>query len=594
MPTYEAPLRDLKFLLEHVFDYEAAIAALDGGGEANLELVMAVLDSAATFAQEVVLPINLPGDDAGCGFDAGQVSTPPGYQRAYQAYREGGWPGLAADPAHGGQGLPPSLGLMVREFVASGSMAFGMYAGLSQGAYRALAAHGSDALKETYLSKLASGVWTGTMCMTEADGGSDLAHLRTKAEPAGDGSYRVSGTKIFISAGEHDLAENIVHLVLARLPGAPEGTRGISLFVVPKLLPASGAPNGVSCGSIEHKMGIRASATAVLHFDGAQGWLLGKEHGGMQAMFTMMNSSRVGVAVQSVGAAETSYQNALAYAKERRQGKPPGAPRDETGPLPIIGHPDVRKALLTMKALVEGARAMYVEAAMALDARASHPDADQRALADEQLALFTPVIKAFISDCALQVTELGIQVFGGHGYVHEHGMEQLYRDARIVPLYEGTNAIQALDLVHRKIGLNGGRALASFLARLDTVVAAAVDAGGAAPALAAGMAAALVRLRQASALLGELSIAAAHGELAAAASDYLRLFGLVAMGGAWLRMATAADALLARDASQADYLRGKIKTAEFFALRLLPETEQLFQRIAAGGTVLLAVGEEEF
>jgi alkylation response protein AidB-like acyl-CoA dehydrogenase len=591
MPSYTAPLRDVRFLLEQVFDYEATLGALQGYEDVGLDVVMAVLDSAATFAQEVVLPINLPGDDAGCGFDAGRVTTPPGYRDAYRQYREAGWTALAADPEYGGQGLPASLGLMVREFMASGSMSFGMYAGLSQGAYRAIAAHGSEALKAAYLAKLASGAWTGTMCMTEAGAGSDLALLRTRATPNADGSFRISGTKIFISAGEHDLAENIVHLVLARLPDAPAGTRGISLFVVPKQLPDGGAANRVSCGSLEHKMGIRASATAVLHFDEAQGWLLGTEHGGMQAMFTMMNSSRVGVAVQSLGAAEISYQNALAYAKDRRQGRAPGS--DEPGPSTIICHPDVRKGLLTMKALVEGARALYIDAAMGLDQRARHPDPAQREAAEEQLALLTPVLKSFISDCALQVTDLGIQVFGGHGYVHEHGMEHLYRDARIVPLYEGTNAIQALDLVHRKIIQNEGRALHRYLERLDGELRAGAGQPGLA-AMSAALSAALGRLREASARLRGWSEAGDAVRMAGAASDYLRLFGLVAIGALWLRMARVACEALERETEDAAYLQGKIKAGDFYCAYLLPETVQLAQRIEHGGAALAAIREEEF
>ncbi|MFZ6648854.1 acyl-CoA dehydrogenase C-terminal domain-containing protein [Undibacterium sp. TJN25] len=593
MPTYEAPLRDVRFLLEKVFHYETVIGTLDGYEEVGLDVVLAVLDSAATFVQGTVLPINLPGDNIGCLFEEGAVTTPPGYKRAYRLYREAGWSALAADPEYGGQGLPASLGLIVREFVASGSMSFGMYAGLSQGAYRALLAHGSEELKQTYLPRLAAGEWAGTMCMTEAEGGSDLSQLRTRAIPVADGSYQVSGTKIFISGGDHDLTENIVHLVLARLPDAPEGTRGLSLFVVPKYLPGTGAGNGVACGSVEHKMGIRASATAVLHFEEAQGWLLGKENGGMQAMFTMMNSSRIGVAVQSLGAAEISFQNALSYAKERCQGRTPDAAKSEPGPSHIIGHPDVRIALLKMKALVEGSRALYIESALALDIKARHPDQAERELAEGRLALLTPVLKSFISDCALEVTYLGIQVFGGHGYVHENGMEHLYRDARIVPLYEGTNAIQALDLVHRKIGLDDGRVLQAYLNGLETLVSegrhhAALDT------MAGALAAALALLRHASTRLRTLGAGGVQVEVGAAASDYLRLFGLVAMGGAWLRMARAAHDTLQAGSDATDFLQGKIKTADFYFQRVLPETEQLHRRITTGATSIMAIKTEEF
>lgn len=586
MPTYSAPLRDLRFLLEHVFDYESSIGAID----LNLDTVMAVLDSAATFVQEVVVPLNLPGDEVGCCFDRGAVATPPGYAQAYRQYCEAGWPALAADPSHGGQGLPASLGLIVRELVASGSMAFGMYTGLSLGAYRAIAAHGSESLKEQYLARLAAGAWAGTMCMTEPECGSDLSRLRTVALPVGDSTYRVSGTKIFISGGEHDLTENIVHLVLARLPGAPSGTRGLSLFVVPKLLPDSGKPNGVICGSIEKKMGIRASATAVLHFDQAKGILLGKENEGMQAMFTMMNSSRIGVAVQSVGAAEMSYQNALIYARERRQGRTSNSSADDLVPTPIIRHPDVRRSLLTMKALVEGARALYIETSLLLDIRVHHVDPEQRAAADAQLALLTPVLKGFVSECAVQATDLGIQIYGGHGYVHEHGMEQLYRDARVVPLYEGTNAIQALDLVHRKIGQDDGKVLLEYFGQLECHILA----GAGHVRMAAAVAAALTRLRLASTRLRELRSAGEHARVNGAASDYLRLFGLVAMGGMWLRMAHAANTVLAGGDGAHDFLTGKMKTADFYCTHLLPESEQIYQRISTGSDALLAMCTEEF
>jgi alkylation response protein AidB-like acyl-CoA dehydrogenase len=589
MPIYQAPLRDMQFLLERVVDYEGVLGALEGLEDTSLDLAMAVLDNAAAFARDIVLPLNLAGDEAGCRFEDGRVAAPPGYREAYRHYREAGWTALAADPAYGGQGLPAALGLLVRELVASGSMAFGMYAGLSQGAYRAILAHGSDVLKKTYLPRLVDGSWSGTMCLTEPQAGSDLALLRTRAEPQDDGSHLVTGTKIFISGGEHDLTDNIVHLVLARLPGAPAGTRGISLFVVPKNLPGSGAPNGVTCGSIEHKMGIRGSATAVLNFDGARGWLLGREHGGMQAMFTMMNSSRIGVAVQSLGAAEISYQNALLYANERRQGRAPGA---QDNPGPIIGHPEVRRMLATMKALVEGGRALYADAALLLDVRARHPDEERRARAEEELALLTPVLKSFVSDSALQVTDLGVTVFGGHGYVHEHGMEQLYRDARIVPLYEGTNAIQALDLVHRKIVQDEGRVLARYLDRLEDQTARCADDAALAPH-AAGFDAALAALRGASARLCAWQAEGDHLRLAGAASDYLRLFGLVATGAAWLRMARAARSELAAGRGDAAFLNGKVKTAAFYCASLLPEAGLLGHRIEAG-VPQMALTPEEF
>jgi alkylation response protein AidB-like acyl-CoA dehydrogenase len=606
MPGYDAPIREIRFLLEDVFDFEQNTPRLPGFEEATLDIVMAVLDGAAEFVKDALVPINLPGDAEGCHFAQGAVTTPKGYRQAYDLYRQGGWPALASAPEWGGQGLPPSVALMVREFVASGSMSFGMYPGLSQGAYRAILAHGSDELKRVYLPKLVNGSWTGTMCLTEPDSGSDLSRLRTRAEPAADGSYGITGTKIFISSGDHDLTDNIVHLVLARLPDAPAGTRGLSLFVVPKRLAEdrpdapAGMLNNVNTGSIEHKMGIRAQATAVLNFDGARGWLIGKPHGGLRAMFTMMNSSRVGVAVQSVGVAEASYQNALAYAKERRQGVAPkvsGAPGSAAqaggdGRDLIIDHPDVRRSLLTMKALVEGMRAFYIDAALLLDVRAACAGSPEGEDAENRLALLTPVLKSFLSDCALKVTDLGIQLHGGHGYVYENGMEQFYRDARIVPLYEGTNGIQALDLVQRKIGLGDGRVFESWLASVDeTAERAACVAGLASMAAAERLAAA--RLRDATARL-RMWNGGNELDVAGAATDYLQLFGLVALGALWLRMARAANAGRERQPQLAPFYNGKLGTAEFFFQRLLPATEVHFDAVMSGASALMTLHANEF
>jgi alkylation response protein AidB-like acyl-CoA dehydrogenase len=591
MPIYQAPLAEFRFLLNEVFDYPGAVASLPGLEDATPDVVNAVLDNAGRFARDVLLPLNLSGDVHGCTQQGGVVSTPPGYVQAYTMFREGGWPSLAGDPAYGGQGLPASLALFVRECIASGSMAFGMYGGLSQGAYRAIAAHGSEALKRQYLPPLVEGRWTGTMCMTEPESGSDLSTLRTRAVPAEGGSYHVTGTKIFISGGDHDLTENIVHLVLARLPDAPPGTRGISLFVVPKRVAGSHGEwqaNGVSCVSIEHKMGIRASATAVLAFDGAQGWLLGEPHGGMRAMFTMMNSSRVGVAVQSAGVAEVAWQNARHYAGERRQGRAPGSISPPGVSDLIVQHPDVRKTLLTIKALVEGSRALYVDAAMSLDVRARHPDAAVRAEADAALALLTPVLKSFISDCAVEATNLAIQVFGGHGYVHENGVEQWLRDARIVPLYEGTNAIQALDLVHRKLPQDEGRTVRRFIAGIGERIERHRHDVVLGP-LCKPLELALLQLQECTALLQQPAQDAV--EPTAAASDYLRLFGLVAMGSMWLRMAAAAQAAQGSEAPA--FYRGQLKTARYFMNRLLPETGRLHAAIMSGASVVMHVAPEE-
>lgn len=600
MPGYDAPIREIRFLLEDVFRYEQRTTCLPGFEDASLDIVMAILDGAATFTQEVLVPINLPGDDEGCHFSEGVVRTPKGYKAAYELYCEGGWPSLASSPDWGGQGLPPSVALIVRELIASGSMSFGMYAGLSQGAYRAILAHGTDELKRTYLPKLVDGSWAGTMCLTEPESGSDLSRLRTRAIPQVDGSYRITGTKIFISSGDHDLTENIVHLVLARLPDAPAGTRGLSLFVVPKRIPdaargavSAAASNNVNTGSIEHKMGIRAQATAVLNFDGASGWLIGKPHGGLRAMFTMMNSSRVGVAVQSVGVSEIGYQKALAYAKERRQGSAPnGAGTQQDGPVPIIEHPDVRRALLTMKALTEGTRALYLEAALLLDLRAAHPASAEGEAAENRLALLTPVLKSFISECAMQVTDLGIQIHGGHGYVHENGMEHLFRDARIVPLYEGTNGIQALDLVMRKIGLDDGRVFESWLASVDEIAECAHSTAELAH-MAAAQRKAASRLRDATAKLRVWS-GGNELDMAGAATDYLRLFGLVAIGAAWLRMADAALTGRDRQPHLTSFYNGKVGTADFFFRRLLPESEVRFDGVINGSAALMTLSPNEF
>ncbi|ODV43928.1 hypothetical protein AWV79_13880 [Cupriavidus sp. UYMMa02A] len=597
MPSYEAPLNEFRFLLRDVLNYEARVTSLPGYEDADLDLVMPVLESAGVFARDVLVPINGRGDLEGCKREGDVVRTPRGYIEAYHAYRDAGWPALAGAPLYGGQGLPITLSTLVREIVGSGSMAFGMYSGLSQGAYRALLAHGTDELRQLMLPPLVEGRWTGTMCLTEAESGSDLSQLRTRATPIGDGTYRINGNKIFISGGDHDLAENIVHLVLARLPDAPVGTRGISLFLVPKKLPRTdGSPlsvhgdNGVTCTSIEHKMGIRASATAALAFDDSIGWLVGEANGGLKAMFTMMNSSRIGVAVQSIGVAELSLQNARAYSLDRRQGRAPGVAHAAGGGADtIVSHPDVRKNLLIMKAFTEGARAMYTDTAILLDIRNRHPEAAERSRADNRLALLTPVLKSYLSDGAVEATRLGITIFGGHGYVHEHGMEQLLRDAQIVPLYEGTNAIQALDLVHRKLGLEDGRVVADWLQECQVLVCD--DASHAdTRALRASLAVALRHLQEATTLMQryvrENAVAAA-----AASSDYLRLFGTVALGMAWLKMADAAVAAHGQESPV--FYAGKLKTANFYGTYRLSETATLMLNIQANASALMAHDAEE-
>src|SRR3984957_425376 len=576
MLSYDAPTTEFRFLLQDVFDYENTVTTLPDLGDVDIDTVIVMLESAGDFAKDVLLPINLPGDSEGCHFAAGHVTTPAGYKEAYDLYRRNGWPTLSSDPRFGGQGLPTSLGLMVREIIAAGSMSFGMYAGLTQGAYRAILAHGNEELQALYLPPLAEGCWTGTMCMTEPQSGSDLSLLRTRAVPDGNGAYRITGTKIFISGGDHDLTENIVHLVLARLPDGPPGTRGISLFLVPKLIPTG--PNGVSCGSIEHKMGICGSATALLNFDGAQGWLIGELHGGTKAMFTMMNSSRVGVAVQSVGAAEISYQNAVAYAKSRRQGRAPNTAAGDASA--IIEHADIRKTLLTMRAWVEGIRAFYVDSAIALDVRSRHPDAALREATDNRLSLLTPILKSFVSECALEVTSLGIQVFGGHGYIHENGMEQLYRDARVVPLYEGTNTIQALDLVGRKIPLDDGQAVELLFGKMDEIVRR-TRGTAALLSLAAKLADNLTMLRASTHEIQKWRVSDI-ARCTAVAADYLRQFGLVALGGVWLQMAEAALRVRANRPAMTTFCDAKLQTAHHYFARLLPEAALRHDAVLCG------------
>ena len=613
MATYAAPLRDMRFVLHELLD-SSALSGLPGFEQVNGELIDAVIEQAAALSQEVLFPLNLPGDAEGCTFENGVVRTPRGFKEAYQTMIEGGWTSLSCDPAYGGQGMPALVGTVFEEMVSSANLAFGMYPGLSHGAYRALHAHGTEAMKAEYLPKLVDGTWAGTMCLTEPQCGTDLGLIRTKAEPAGDGSYRISGTKIFISAGEHDLTENIVHLVLAKLPGAPAGTKGISLFLVPKFVPAAdgkpGPRNGVACGSIEHKMGIKASATAVLHFDGAQGWLVGPENGGMRCMFTMMNAARLAVGMQGLGIAETAYQSAAAYAKDRRQGKSvarsdaretkstdatpadvkPGAPNPAD---PIIVHPDVRRMLLESRSMTEAGRALSYWVGLELDRAEHHPDPAVRQEADDLVALLTPVIKAALSDLGSEAANNAVQVLGGHGYVHEWGVEQLVRDARIAQIYEGTNGIQALDLVGRKLGQDAGRLLRRFF----HPVSAWLEAHAADPELAAfagPTAKAFGRLQQATLTVAQRGLARPE-EAAAAATDYLRLFALVAMAFMWCRMAEVAGGKLKAGANgEVPFYEAKLDVGRFFMARVLPRHSVHFQGVMAGGETLARMKAEAF
>ena len=597
MPTYKAPVDDALFLLNDVFHLDR-YGNLPGFAEASPDVVEAVLREAAKFTEEVLTPLNRVGDREGCTRHAdGRVTTPAGFKDAYRQLVKGGWIGISVPAEFGGQGLPATMTQIVNEFLCSANMAFAMYPGLTQGAIAALLAHASPELKAKYLPKMVEGTWTGTMNLTEPHCGTDLGLLRTKAVRQGDGSYKITGTKIFISAGEHDLAENIVHLVLARIEGAPAGTKGISLFVVPKRLVGDddtlGDVNGVSCGSLEEKMGIHGNATCVMNYDNASGWLIGEENRGLHAMFTMMNEARLGVGVQGLALSEVAYQNAAAYAKERLQGraisgvKYPDKPAD-----PIVVHPDVRRALMSMRAFNEAARALVMWTALKSDVAHRSDDDKERKSADDHMGLLTPVIKGVLTDTGFANTVMAQQVFGGHGYIVEHGMEQFVRDARIAQIYEGANGIQALDLVGRKIGKDGGRALMAFIGEVQGYIKDK-SADDKMKPYVAPLGAALGHLQQAS--MWFMQNAMAKPDNAGAGSyDYMHLFGLVALGYMWARIAEAALAKLPKANGSAPVMNGKLVTARFFMERMLPETAAHLARIQAGAASTMELPDEAF
>ena len=592
MQTYRAPLREMRFLLHELLD-ASALAALPGYEEATPDVIDAMIEEGARLCENVLLPLNRSADEEGCHYENGAVRTPAGFKEAYGRFVEAGWTGVTVAQAYGGQGLPELVSVAFDEMVCSTNLAFGVYPLLSRGAAELIEAHATDALKDAYLPRLADGSWSGTMCLTEAHCGTDLGQIRTRAVPAGDGAYAISGTKIFISAGEHDLTENIVHLVLARLPDAPSGVRGISLFLVPKrrLGPdgSAGPANGVRCGSIEHKMGIHGSATCVMHFEEAEGYLIGAPHQGLRCMFTMMNGARLGVGLQGLGLGETAYQSAASYARERRQGRAlkgaaePGAAAD-----PIIVHPDVRRMLLTARALNEGARALAYWIALQLDISRNHADATVRKEADELVQLMTPIIKAFFTDYGFEAANLAVQVHGGHGYIRELGMEQLVRDARIGQIYEGANGIQALDLVGRKLPRRAGR----FLRHFFHPALAFVEENRDDPALAdivRPVEKALGQLQAATLAVAQRGLGDPE-EAGAAASDYLKMFGLVAVGFMWCRMAKLASEKRNGDA----FYESKLKTARFYVKKILPDTAALYLKIMAGKSTVMAHAAEEF
>lgn len=591
MPSYNPPLRDMQFLLHEVFGVEQEYKAMPKHAEVDADTINAVLEEAGRFAANVVFPLNISGDEEGCKLDATthEVTTPKGFKEAYQQFVEGGWPALSCDPAYGGQGLPFVVNSALYEMLNSANQAWTMYPGLSHGAYEALHAHGSDELKAKYLPKLTSGEWTGTMCLTEPHCGTDLGLLRTKAEPQADGTYKITGNKIFISAGEHDFTSNIVHLVLARLPDAPAGSKGISLFVVPKYKVTAdgslGERNAIYCGGLEHKMGIKANATAQIVMDGAVGEMVGQPNKGLQAMFVMMNAARLGVGNQSLGLTEVAYQNALAYAKDRLQMRSLSGTKAKDKPAdPIIVHPDVRRMLLTAKAYAEGGRALSTFCGLLIDKELNHPDEKVRKDSAELVALLTPIVKAFLTDNGWISTTAAQQVFGGHGFIKEWGMEQFVRDNRINMIYEGTNGIQALDLLGRKVLSNQGATLKKF----GKLVAQLVEEEGVNEKMAEFINPIAVLGEQMTKFTTEIGFKGMQNpdEVGAAAVDYLRVAGHLVFGYFFARMAQVALRKIAEGNTDPFY-QAKLQTARFYFARLFPETASLMRTARAGSKVLM-------
>ncbi|MEW8011804.1 MAG: acyl-CoA dehydrogenase C-terminal domain-containing protein [Candidatus Thiodiazotropha sp.] len=594
MLSYKAPLRDMRFIFDEVLD-GSRLQALSGFEEVDPDTVEAILEEAGKFCENELLPLNRDGDEEGCRWEGGRVTTPKGFKEAYRSLCESGWNSIAMDADYGGQGLPKTLHLMIDEMICSSNLSFSLYPGLTNGAYAALAAYASDEIKETYFPRMADGTWSASMCLTEPHCGTDLGLLRTRAVPQDDGSYRISGTKIFITAGEHDLTDNILHLVLARTPDAPKGIKGISLFLVPKILVGDdgslGEANGVTCGSIEHKMGIKASATCVLNFDDANGFLIGDLNKGMRAMFKMMNTERVAVGMQGLGISEAAYQAAVGYARERIQGRAlSGARQPDMAADPLIVHPDVRRMLLTVRANSEGCRALAIWLGMQLDISAHEQDAEKRQEAEDLVALLTPVAKAYLTDVGFDSAVLGQQVFGGHGYIREHGMEQLVRDARIAQIYEGANGVQAMDLVGRKLAAEGGRYLERYFALIEAFISEN-QRDEALNEFVQPLVRAFGHLQEATGWLSRSAVENAD-EIGAAAYDYLRLTGQVTLALFWARMAKTA--LVKQAESDEAFYRTKLKTARFYMQRLLPQTQSLLASIRSGAASLMGFDEEEF
>jgi acyl-CoA dehydrogenase len=595
MPTYKAPVEDTMFLLRDVFNI-ARYDNLPGFADATPDTVEAILSEGGKFCEEVLAPLNQVGDREGCKRNAdGSVTTPKGFKEAYKQMADGGWIGLSSDEAYGGQGLPFVIGAAMNEYMSAANMAFSMYPGLTLGAVRALRIHGTDEQRKTYLPKMIGGQWTGTMNLTEPHCGTDLGLIKTKAVKQADGSYKITGTKIFISAGEHDLSENIVHLVLARIEGAPQGVKGISLFVVPKFLPKGdgvGERNALICGSIEHKMGIHGNSTCVMNFDGATGWLVGEENRGLPAMFVMMNDARLGVGIQGLAQGEVAYQNAVIYAKDRLQGRSiAGVKNPEKSADPIIVHPDIRRNLMTMKAVNEGGRALMIWIALQGDLLSRSPDEKTKQLADDYMGILTPILKGVMTDLGFQNAVMAQQVFGGHGYIAEHGMEQFVRDARIAMIYEGANGIQALDLVGRKLPKDGGRAITAFFNEVSGFVKENEADAGMKPFV--GPLSESLKHMQAATMWFMQNALKRPDNAGAGSYDYMHLFGLVALGYMWAQMAKAALAKKNGNGS-APQMDAKIMTAKFFVERMLPETGAHLKRIQSGADNLMDMPAEAF
>lgn len=597
MSNYQAPLRDIQFNIFELFHYDDHYQALPGSQDVNAELIDAILNEFDKFCSNILSPLNAVGDEEGCSWNDGEVTTPKGFREAYQQYVEGGWPALANDPAYGGQGLPESLSLVLAEMRGTANWAWGMYPGLSHGAVNTIKVHGTDRQKSQYLNKLVEGAWTGTMCLTEAHCGTDLGLLRTKAEPNADGSYRVSGTKIFISSGEHDLTENIVHIVLARLPDAPVGVKGISLFIIPKFNVnedgSIGERNAVRCGSIEHKMGIHGNATCVMNFDEANAYLLGEPNQGLQAMFTFMNTARIGTALQGLGHMELGYQKSLAYAKDRLQMRSVTGPKNPDGPAdPIIVHPDVRRMLLTQKALSEGGRMMLCYTGKLVDIIDHSLDAEACSAAEDMLSFMTPIAKAFLTETGCESANLALQCFGGHGYIKEWGVEQNVRDARIATIYEGTTGIQALDFTGRKVLGSGGELLKNFTREVHLFCKEHAD-NEPMQEFVAPLQALNKKWGDITLHIGTKALENAD-EAGAASVDYLMFSGYACLAYFWARAAATAHAALGSGASEPEFYEAKLSTARFYYQRLLPRTLVCEQGILSGADNLMSMAEESF